>query len=240
MKLRIHYFKPSFLLRLVRSIWASRKVTASRGIVPIRIKNLFLSLNITVAPSARFVCNGVLRIEKFRGGSEPISIVLGEMSELIIDGDFIIGNGTRIIIDTGASLYIGGKRLESASGITERSLIAVRKKIHIGADCIIAWNVFITDCDWHSIYGKDMQDDVTIGDHVWIACNTSILKGSNIGNNCIIGAHSIMSKKTIPNNTLAAGNPIKIIENNIRWSRDILDPDEIFDLRPAEGELETQ
>jgi acetyltransferase-like isoleucine patch superfamily enzyme len=213
-------------------------VTESKNSVPIRISNPFLKVNISVAPTARFLCNGILKIEAWNNGNEPVSIKLGERSELIIDGDFIIGNGTRISVDRGASLFIGGKRHESASGITERSLILVRKKVHIGADCIIAWNVFITDCDWHSIYGKDIQEDVIIGDHVWIACNASILKGSKIGNNCIVGAHSIISKKSIPDNTIAAGNPIKILDNNIRWSRDILDPEEIFESRAAEGEHE--
>lgn len=239
MKIKARHFTPSFLLRIARSIWASRKVTESKGSVPIRISNPFLKVNISVAPTARFVCNGILRIESWKGGNEPVSITLGERSELIVDGDFIIGNGTRISVDGGASLYIGGKRHESASGITERCLILVRKKVSIGADCIIAWNVFITDCDWHSIYGKDIQDDVTIGDHVWIACNVSILKGTKIGNNCIVGAHSMMSKKSIPDNTIAAGNPIKILENNIRWNRDILNPEDIFESRPAEGERET-
>lgn len=227
LNLKIHHFKPSFLLRIARSIWASRKVTASKEFVPIRIHNLFLKINIAVAPTARFVCNGILRIESWQGGNEPISIKLGEKSELIIDGDFIVGNGTRINVNDGASLYIGGKRNESASGITEKSLIMVRKKVHIGTDCIIAWNVFITDCDWHSIYGKDMQDDVIIGDHVWIACNVSILKGAKVGNNCIVGAHSVISKESIPDGTLVAGNPIKIIANNVRWDRDMLNTEEL-------------
>jgi acetyltransferase-like isoleucine patch superfamily enzyme len=216
----------------------SRKVTKSKRLIPIRISNPFLKVNISIAPTAKFVCNGILQIEAWNSGNEPVSITLGDQSELIVDGDFVIGNGTRISVDRGASLYIGGKRHESASGITEKSLILVRKKVSIGVDCIIAWNVFITDCDWHSIYGKDIQDDVLIGDHVWIACNTSILKGAKIGNNCIVGAHSIMSKKSIPDNTMAAGNPIKIIDTNIQWNRDILNSDEIFETRHNERENE--
>jgi len=248
MKLRAHHFNPFVVIRFVvrciilrvRSVLASRKVTESKNRVAIRIANPFLKVNISIAPTARFVCNGILSIVAWQGGNEPIAITLGERSELIIDGDFVIGNGTRISVDRGASLYIGGKKNESASGITERSLIMVRKKVHIGADCIIGWNVFISDCDWHSIHGKDIQDDVIIGEHVWIACNVSILKGSKIGNNCIVGAHSMISKKTIPDDTLIAGSPIKILANNIRWNKDIFHTDEIFETRTVEGELETK
>lgn len=89
-----------------------------------------------------------------------VSISLGKNSSLIIDGDFTIGNGTRIFLDEGAFLYIGGNKYESASGITEKSRVMVRKSVHIGVDCIIAWNVFITDCDWHEIEGKSFQEDV--------------------------------------------------------------------------------
>ncbi len=138
----------------------------------------------------------------------------------------MLGNGTRIFIDRGASLYIGGKKNESASGITEKSLIMVRKKIHIGFDCIIAWNVFITDCDWHMIVGKSVQEDVIIGDHVWIAGNTSILKGSKIEENCIVGAHSLITKKLIPAGNLVAGNPAKVIENNVQWHRSMFGYDD--------------
>lgn len=229
MKIKIHYLKPSIFLRILRSIWVSRKVTERKIFAPIRIHNLFLGINISVAPTAKFICNGVLRIGKWNDGNDPISISLAENSTLVIDGDFTIGNGTRIVVCEGASLYIGGRREESAAGITEKSMIMARKKIHIGTDCIIAWNVFITDCDWHTIDGKNIQEDVRIGNHVWIACNTSILKGAKIGNNCIIGAHSLVSRKSIPDNTLAAGNPIRIIENDIQWNRDMLHEDEIKD-----------
>jgi hypothetical protein len=47
-----------------------------------------------------------------------------------------------------------------------------------------------------------------------------------------------MSKKSIPDNTMAAGNPIKIIDTNIQWNRDILNSDEIFETRHNERENE--
>lgn len=226
--LKIRHFKPASLIRAVRSVIASRKVTECKVRVPIRIVNTFQNVKISVAPTAKFVCNGFLKIEEWEGGNDPVFIRLEEQSELIIDGDFTIGNGTRIIVDKGASLYIGGQRYESASGITENSMILVKKKVHIGRDCIIAWNVLITDSDRHAINGKTLQQDVTIGDHVWIACNVSILKGAEIGDNCIISAHSVVSGKTIPDQTLAGGNPVTILANNIQWNRDIESPVKLF------------
>ena len=140
---------------------------------------------------------------------------------MIVDGDLIIGNGTQIMLDRGAFLYIGGKRNESAAGITERSRIMVRRKVHIGVDCIIAWGVYITDCDWHTIHGQDNQADVHIGAHVWISSNATILKGSVIGDNCIIAANALVTKKNIPDASLVGGIPARVLRRDVSWQRDL-------------------
>lgn len=51
---------------------------------------------------------------------------------------------------------------------------------------------------------------VNIGDNVFVEIKTIILPGVNIGNNVIIGAGSVVSQN-IPSNSVAAGNPAKII-----------------------------
>lgn len=52
----------------------------------------------------------------------------------------------------------------------------------------------------------------SIGDNVFIGMNSTILMGSTIGNNVIIGAGSVVSGK-IPDNCVAAGNPAKVIRS---------------------------
>ncbi|MFC5045512.1 sugar O-acetyltransferase [Aquimarina hainanensis] len=56
-------------------------------------------------------------------------------------------------------------------------------------------------------YGKP----VTIGDNVWIGGNSTILPGVTIGNNVTIGAGSVVTKN-IPDNTIAVGNPCRIVK----------------------------
>lgn len=215
-------FNPSFWVKACRSLSLSRKVTQATYPIPIRLADPFLKVFIKKQPEAEFIVNGKLSIESYQGGNEPVVFTLGKGSKFIIDGDFIIGNGTRIILDAGAYLYIGGRKVESASGITERSRIMVKKKVLIGADCIIAWNVFITDCDWHSIKGKAHQADVLIGEHVWVSANSSILKGSKIEDGAIIGGHSVVMNQTIPAYCLAAGNPAKVLREGVFWQRDMI------------------
>lgn len=52
---------------------------------------------------------------------------------------------------------------------------------------------------------------IIIEDNVWITMNSIILPGVTIGKNSIIGAGSIVTK-SIPPNSLAAGNPAKVVK----------------------------
>lgn len=51
---------------------------------------------------------------------------------------------------------------------------------------------------------------VSIGNDCWIGGGSIILPGVSIGNGCTIGAGSVVTKN-IPDNTLAVGNPAKVI-----------------------------
>lgn len=53
---------------------------------------------------------------------------------------------------------------------------------------------------------------ITIGNDVWLGGNVSVLPGVNIGDNCVIGAGSVVTKN-IPANSVAVGNPCKVIKN---------------------------
>lgn len=51
---------------------------------------------------------------------------------------------------------------------------------------------------------------VDIGNNVFIGADTVVLPGVAIGDNCVIGANSTVTK-SIPDNMVAAGNPAKVI-----------------------------
>lgn len=52
---------------------------------------------------------------------------------------------------------------------------------------------------------------ITVGNNVWFGGNVTVLPGVTIGDNCVIGAGSVV-KKSLPANTLAYGNPCRIIK----------------------------
>lgn len=89
--------------------------------------------------------------------------------------------------------------------------------VTIGDNVGIAWDVIIMDHNYHSITGfAEGEPDldprpVVIGNRVWLGIRTIVLKGVHIGDGCIIGAGSVVTRD-IPPNTLAAGNPAKPIK----------------------------
>ena len=54
---------------------------------------------------------------------------------------------------------------------------------------------------------------IIIGDGCFIGSNSIILKGTNLGKNCVVGAGSVVSS-SFPDNVIIAGNPATIIKEN--------------------------
>lgn len=53
---------------------------------------------------------------------------------------------------------------------------------------------------------------VVIGNNIYFGTNVIILKGVTIGDNCIIGAGSVVTR-SIPSNSVAAGNPCRVLSS---------------------------
>lgn len=73
---------------------------------------------------------------------------------------------------------------------------------------------------------------VTIGDNVFIGAGAIVLPGVNIGNDVIIGAGSIVSGD-IPDNSIAAGNPARIVsslESYVQKEKSTMNTENCFDV----------
>lgn len=60
------------------------------------------------------------------------------------------------------------------------------------------------------VHDEEYGKPITIGSDCWFASNVTICGGVTIGDNCVIGAGSVVTRD-IPANSLAAGNPCRVI-----------------------------
>ena len=106
-------------------------------------------------------------------------------------------------------------------------------KITIGDNCMLAPNVAIYTAG-HPLHpdsrnsGYEYGMDVTIGNHVWIGGSVVITPGVRIGDCCVIGAGSVVTKD-IPAWSLAAGNPCRVIREIAEKDRRFYFQDKEFD-----------
>lgn len=141
-----------------------------------------------------------------------------------------IGNGTHIKAELCVMPYGDGLSIGNNSYVGGDSVIRAYNHIVIGNNVLIAHNVTIIDSDSHEIDAKERAESyaqmlkcghphlagnvktapITIKDYAWISYNTSILKGVTIGEGAIVGAGSVVTKD-VPDWTVVAGNPAKII-----------------------------
>lgn len=147
-----------------------------------------------------------------RGGiivnSSPLSNLLGLCQRTII---IARGGG---VVNIGRNCGVSG------------STIYAHKRITIGDNTIIGANCKIIDSDFHPLNAGEngrlsncsskmiRKEEVLIGKNCFIGTNAIILKGTQLGNNVVVGAGSVVSGK-FPDNVIIAGNPAKIIRENI-------------------------
>lgn len=218
------FFKIIRLLFLPFKLYMLNKlITEGNG--KIVTNDLFLKIKIFKGKNSKFILNGNLTLDRHLGGESLIYINIGDEAELKIDGNFMIGNGVRIHLCKKSQLKIGGAMNENISGITENTKIMVYDSVTIGKDFICAWDVFITDSDWHKIEKdnivKSHHKPVYIGDHVWVTSGCKILKGTNIGKGSIVAGNAILTNNFYPDYSIIAGNPPSVVSKNINWSREI-------------------
>ena len=105
--------------------------------------------------------------------------------------------------------------------------------VKIGDNCQMAPNVAIYTAG-HPVHPVSRNSayeygiPVEIGDNCWIGGNTVILPGVHIGDNCVIGAGSVVTKD-IPDWSIAAGNPCKVIRKITEEDKKYYCRDQEFD-----------
>lgn len=117
-----------------------------------------------------------------------------------------IGNAFKL---NGANIFLG---------------VDANTSVEIGEDCMFSSGINIMCTDSHTIYDLSTHEilnkdkSIKIGNHVWLAEDVTILKGTTIGDNIIIGKNSLVTRDCLDSNSVYAGSPVEKRKQNVNWS----------------------
>ena len=99
-----------------------------------------------------------------------------------------------------------------------------RSKISIGNNCMFSGDVWVRSGDAHAITDKNENiiispSHIEIGDNVWIGLKAMLLKKAGLPGGSIVGSGAVVTKQFTAGNCVIAGNPAKIVKENIYWNR---------------------
>ena len=166
----------------------------------------------------KMACIKLFHLSSFSGPiislvSPFTEITLERGAELRIGKNFKMRDGAKIRVRKGAVCIIGDN-----CSINSNNLIACHRRIDIGNDVMLSPNVQIYDHD-HDFRtdggvksGKYKTEPIKIGSNVWIGANSVILRDTDIGDNCVIGAGSVISGVFANNLIIKQARNIEISE----------------------------
>lgn len=176
---------------------------------------------VDIAPSAKiYLSNGNIELgcNKLKGSKAETYIRLRDNA--------IWSNCKGCKISYGSTVEILDSSLFDTSYFTmnSNSVVIAAEKIEIGQDVMIGRNVVVYDSDFHDVVQKNGTKKikslpVTIGNHVWITSNVTILKGVTIGENSIISSSSLVKNNVMPHSIYGISYKEKIYESYGEWLR---------------------
>ena len=146
----------------------------------------------------------LLRPDEFDKKKELLKNLLGKVGKnYIIEPNFFCDYGYNIEI--GENFYSNHNLV-----ILDCAKVTFGNNVFIGPNCSFYTAQHPTDpIERNKLL--EYAKPITIGSNVWIGGSVTILSGVTIGDNCTIGAGSVVVKD-IPANSVALGNPCKVIK----------------------------
>ena len=145
-------------------------------------------------------------------------LLLNENAAIKFNGRCTMSSGISLILDLG-TLEIGENFF-----CNKNCTISCNERVIIGDNVLFGWNVEILDSDNHKVIHENKvktcdRGAINIGNHVWVAAFSHILKNSSIPDGSIVAYHSLVTKKFEGEKLLLGGCPAKVVEEQIEWER---------------------
>lgn len=133
---------------------------------------------------------------------------------------FVLGGGkTRLVVGHDCCLQNAYFCLYGHPGVS----------ICVGDGCLFSSDVTIWASDTHQILdnntGKIINNtkrSLVIGNRVWIGTRCTILKGTRISDDTVVGAASVVCGQFNESNIIIAGNPARKVRDGISWRPDTI------------------
>jgi acetyltransferase-like isoleucine patch superfamily enzyme len=160
-----------------------------------------------------------LRIDRHaaRGGFFIRHPVEGEILEALDSGRLRIGEGT--LLEPGCWITMApDAEIQIGEGcfLNRNTMVAVQERVTIGDHVMFANGCFVGDAE-HRYDDPDLpitwqgfkaKGPVTIGDNVWFGVNCVVTGGVSVGERCVVGANSVVTRD-LPARHICAGAPAK-------------------------------
>jgi acetyltransferase-like isoleucine patch superfamily enzyme len=143
----------------------------------------------------------------------------GEVLAMLREGRLELGEhvlfepGVWLTASAPARIRIGG-----GTFLNLGVMVAALDLVEIGAHCMFANGCFVTDADhrfddpdkpvpWQGFTSKG---PTRIGDNVWCGANVVVTSGVTVGERCVIGANSVVTRD-LPPHSIAVGAPARVV-----------------------------
>ncbi|NIU73790.1 MAG: hypothetical protein GWN71_09455 [Gammaproteobacteria bacterium] len=164
----------------------------------------FASAEFRLQPGARLEIRAGAVTERRRGGV-VFAIEPG--------GRVLVGEGVWLRSDVGTVRLVafsGGSLELAPQAFLNGALVSAKAEVRVGRRSMIGPGSRVYDADQHDFDDAHPEriEPVRIGDHVWIASDVTVMRGVTIGDHCVVGARSVVTR-SLPPHTLAHGAPAK-------------------------------
>ena len=160
-----------------------------------------------------------------RIGFGSIGLFDGQRSRSVwkVDGRVVfrgrawVGHGSRIVVEGDGVLTFG-----AGFRITAESTIYAVKAITFGDEVLMSWQIQVMDSDGHPIIDEEgclsnPDQEVVVGDHVWIGSRATIVKGVRVPDGSVVAAGAVVAGQFHEPGVMLAGVPATVIRHGITW-----------------------
>ena len=162
-----------------------------------------------------------VRLRQFANLTFGRNIIIEKYCMLDAAGTSRITLGDNVILQRGAQLlnYAGeGISIGRDTTIGRNSILFGHGGLDMGEGCLVGpccsfipANHRFDDTALNIKQQGDTRKGIVVGNNVWFGAHAVVLDGISIGDNCIIGAGSVVTR-AIPPNSVAVGAPVRVIK----------------------------